>query len=1320
MRPTSAAAMSTLSRAPITGRRGRLAIVVLAALLATLLPAMAPASFVPAAQASAQCDVLIQPTSGDDSGTLGAQLSTAVNAAHGNCPEGATITLGVTDNNFQYQLLAPLVWSTDETLALIGAEDDTRAELYTVEDARMLTVSPAGPSPSDISLTNLAFIRGGLQPGGGSSLNVPQGGAVWSGGDSAILATNCYFLGNKADDQGGAIWAGLGRVTAVDSVFQENSGGGWGAGAIAALTVEARGSDFIQNSAGDGGALIALGGGSLDVSTSATGRPTRFLNNVAWYGGGAIFAPELGSPATINDAVFQANAAGNFAAPQGYDIGGAIQILGGAKTTITGTSFTDDSAAFAGGVIYSAAELELSDDTFSGHSSGSAGGVVYADDTLSVMRSSFSASTSEGYGGAIYADGSLSVSHATFTDDTSAWRGGAIFATANASLTVDHSRFHRNQTMGSLTNPDQNKAGAGGAIYAEGSLTVTDDTFLDNLASGEEQFARGGAITGSGVMDIASSYFEGNIADGGTAATDGGAVMAQMTADLTIENSVFVGNTVKSAVTNYGQVAGGAVSSEQGGDIVDSLFQDNTALSHDDSAWSSGGAVFMWHAGTIDGSTFIGNQARGGYSAGGAVLFYRESHDITDSLFQDNTATSDFGAEGGAVQATEGDLTVSDSRFIGNSARSASEWTGGGALTVYSGLLDVDTSTFRNNWTEGQWTPRGGAVMNYGTVSGVTAQDSVFDGNASDEGGAIYTHGPGTIADSYFTANEAQRGAVLGTNNSSGPGGDVTVTNSTMWGNTASLAGSTVYAVSTTGMVSLVGVSIDDSTTDDTSLVSVDTGATVRLLGTLLSKDGSTANTCDGAGTVDDSGGNLVTGACGPITGSDPSSGQSAVVNDDSIGLTAPAINTTYPTNSGALPTMALEPTSVAFNRFTVDCPATDMRGVSRPQGVACDAGSYEASGIASVSASGTTSGQVGSTFAGATFTATGFGSSSYSWDDSGTAIPGLTLASDGHLTGQPTAAGTYAFTARVRGPVDDSTITRTITISAAPNPGPGPGPSPQVPSAPRQVVATAGDGQAQVTWSVPQSDGGASISSYQVTSTPDGRQCLASAPALTCAVTGLSNGTSYTFTVRAMNRVGWGPVSTPSAAVIPLAAPSAPTSVRASSQPRSALVTWSPPRTGPSPTGYVARWRLEGGAWTTGNVVAARSYTISELRNGRRYEVQVAGDFSGTLGPWSASALVTPLSTPSKVKDLVAKVKGTAVTLTWSPPVSLGGTPVTGYRVWIKRAGGDWRQLKPTTEVPRYTVGDLRKGDYWFKVAARNAVGWGPAVATDQKVRVL
>jgi YVTN family beta-propeller protein len=108
-----------------------------------------------------------------------------------------------------------------------------------------------------------------------------------------------------------------------------------------------------------------------------------------------------------------------------------------------------------------------------------------------------------------------------------------------------------------------------------------------------------------------------------------------------------------------------------------------------------------------------------------------------------------------------------------------------------------------------------------------------------------------------------------------------------------------------------------------------------------------------------------------------------------------------------------------------------------------------------------------------------------------------------------------------------------TFTYATLPAPAP---PTPSDP--PGSVSAVAGNASASVSWGAPASIGSFAVSTYQVTSSPSGRACLVASPSLSCEVTGLSNGTAYTFTVRALTGAGWSAASAPSNAVTPEAAP--------------------------------------------------------------------------------------------------------------------------------------------------------------------------------------
>jgi uncharacterized repeat protein (TIGR01451 family) len=95
------------------------------------------------------------------------------------------------------------------------------------------------------------------------------------------------------------------------------------------------------------------------------------------------------------------------------------------------------------------------------------------------------------------------------------------------------------------------------------------------------------------------------------------------------------------------------------------------------------------------------------------------------------------------------------------------------------------------------------------------------------------------------------------------------------------------------------------------------------------------------------------------------------------------------------------------------------------------------------------------------------------------------------------------------------------------------------VPGAPTGAAAVAADSQATVAWTAPVSNGNATITSYTVTARVNGLPSgnTATTPngtTLSAVVTGLTNGTTYTFTVHANNIKGAGPESAPSNAVTP------------------------------------------------------------------------------------------------------------------------------------------------------------------------------------------
>ncbi|WP_025700050.1 S-layer homology domain-containing protein, partial [Paenibacillus forsythiae] len=96
------------------------------------------------------------------------------------------------------------------------------------------------------------------------------------------------------------------------------------------------------------------------------------------------------------------------------------------------------------------------------------------------------------------------------------------------------------------------------------------------------------------------------------------------------------------------------------------------------------------------------------------------------------------------------------------------------------------------------------------------------------------------------------------------------------------------------------------------------------------------------------------------------------------------------------------------------------------------------------------------------------------------------------------------------------------------------------VPASPTDIVATAGNGQATITFTPPADNGGSAITGYEVISSPG--NIIATGTASPITITGLQNGTTYTFTVKAINRAGGSAASAVSNSVTPLAPePAAP-----------------------------------------------------------------------------------------------------------------------------------------------------------------------------------
>ncbi len=650
-----------------------------------------------------------------------------------------------------------------------------------------------------------------------------DGGAIYNLGTALELTTGVVFTSNTASGNGGAILSN-GKLTLSSLDFHNNTAVNGDGGAVFSngdLTVTS--AVFENNTAdnGNGGAIFA--NGALTVTAGTFGKLTDSSKANSAKNGGAIYASNSSTTATVNGQFYHNEAtAGDggaifshstliltgamFQSNTAYDKGGAVfannSLTANAATAFNGNSAQNGGAIYIynpnvtvaidsqffynaatngdGGAIYSGSDLSLSGALFHNNTAMMNGGAVFAGQALTVMGGVFTSNTASGDGGAIYSSGALSLSGTEFYDNTATMNGGAVFA--NRDLTVTDSKFedntasnggavfaHGKEYTASVSNSQfyyneaTNSDGGGGAIYSYSTLELTDAAFEGNTTSGS-----GGAVFATGNLTVTTSTF-GSASDDarGNTAKDGGAIHAhgrEYTA--TITDSQFYHNRA----TNNG----GAVFSYATLDLNGATFENNNAA-------VNGGALYLSAAATIAGTVFTGNQALNG----GAV--YADSDLTTD-------ATTVFGAagdstkknsanNGGAIYVNNSSATVRiDGEFHYNEAS-----VDGGAIFSY-GKLEVTGAFFDHNTAD----RNGGAI--YGGWGSITVSDSTIQNGKADEGGAVWGYNIEVSDNSIITGNTAsfKGGAIFAIDGLKVS--DSEFTNNTVSGGSDELGGGAIYA----------------------------------------------------------------------------------------------------------------------------------------------------------------------------------------------------------------------------------------------------------------------------------------------------------------------------------------------------------------------------------------------------------------------------------------------------------------------------------------------------------------------------------------------
>jgi len=285
-------------------------------------------------------------------------------------------------------------------------------------------------------------------------------------------------------------------------------------------------------------------------------------------------------------------------------------------------------------------------------------------------------------------------------------------------------------------------------------------------------------------------------------------------------------------------------------------------------------------------------------------------------------------------------------------------------------------------------------------------------------------------------------------------------------------------------------------------------------------------------------------------------------------------------------------------------------------------------------------------------------------------------------------------------------------------------------PSAPRIASVTPWDTTVALTWAAPSSNGGAAITNYFVTTyqgeTTTVQTCSSSAAG--CTVTGLTNGTSYSFAVTATNSVGNSPASARTQVVTPAGKADAVHSLTLTPSTTVLSATWSQIDTTTMLNGgvfqnfniYITTDPSNYGTPVVDTSTAATSHTFTGLTNGVTYYVQVItvtnANAVDILGETANSSYALP-SAPSgpPTLSLTNTVAG-AITANWIAPSSDGGS-LLSYVVSASVNGISTPCLY-TAPYSTCTITGLNAGDVVaLSVTAVNAYGSSAAATSSATV---
>ena len=584
------------------------------------------------------------------------------------------------------------------------------------------------------------------------------GGAISATGaelrknSSTLTVSNTIFKDNSAL-YAGAVYIWGSNYNIADCVFDNNTAFGKG--------------NMTPNN-NNGGALVVSQVSRFNEPITGTISGSKFTNNKAQYGGAAYFNKGF---VTITDSVFE----NNVATAEGGAVDFSHASVKDLVVSINNSSFVGNKAPVAG-AIFTNVDSKITNSNFINNSAAKIGGAICNVNDLTVENSKFVNNTPQ----AIHNSKELHLGIETFTDlqnaidlvdgiltldsdivmtdDEAAGFVGGVAINKDIVIdgkghTISAEDLGRIFSIGegftvTLTNATliNGKADNGGAIYNDGSLTLSDVKLSDNAAD-----SYGGAVFNNGHLVVGNSVFDSNdIVNRGSASVDygGAAIYNWYDGTLTVSGSNFTNN-----IKNYknGDRLVGAVATIGDATISDSYFVNNAGRWG--GAITTSGALIAGddvNTLTVSGSTFKENG--GLYGAG--IFVWGSDFTVSDCVFDKNTA---FGKgnmtpnnnNGAAIEVTDTNKAIAGiitgSKFTNNKAQY------GGAIDICEGNIKITDSEFVNNSADVE-----GGAIDINTVNGnpeVSISDSKFINNSASYGGAIVNVKDLTVRNTEFVNN---------------------------------------------------------------------------------------------------------------------------------------------------------------------------------------------------------------------------------------------------------------------------------------------------------------------------------------------------------------------------------------------------------------------------------------------------------------------------------------------------------------------------------------------------------------------------------------